>query len=161
MDIFTIIIWVITIVFLVFSFRKNKEKTMEALKKALFMGKGMSLSIFAVIFAIGLILAIMPPTEIAGFIENQNVFIATIAAAGFGTITLIPAFIAFPLIGTLSEAGVGIMPSVAFLTTLTMVGIATFPLERKEFGIKFTTTRNALSFLFAIVIAVIMGVILQ
>ena len=51
------------------------------------------------------------------------------------------------------------MPAVAFLTTLTMVGIVTFPLERREFGLKFTITRNALSFVFAMVIALVMGVI--
>lgn len=160
MDIFTIAIWVVTLVLLVFSFLKDKEKTKESLKKALFMGKGMALSIFAVIFTIGLVLAILPPEQISEIISKQNLYVATIAAAAFGTITLIPAFIAFPLIGTLAGAGVGIMPSVAFLTTLTMVGVATFPLEKKEFGTKFTITRNVLSFLFAIIIALAMGVIL-
>lgn len=160
MDIFTIFIWIITMGFLVISFVKDKEKTKEALQKAFFMGRGMALSIFAVIFAIGLILAILPPERISDFIGKQNVFVATIVAAGFGTVTLIPAFIAFPLIGTLSNAGVGIMPSVAFLTTLTMVGVATFPLEKKAFGIKFAVTRNVLSFIFAIIIAVVMGGIL-
>lgn len=160
MDIFTIAIWVITAGLLLFSFVKDKGKTKAALKKAFYMGRSMALSIFAVIFAIGLVLAVMPPEQIAGFIGKQNVFVATIAAAAFGTITLIPAFIAFPLIGTLSGAGVSIMPSVAFLTTLTMVGIATFPLEKRAFGTRFAVTRNALSFVFAIVIAVIMGVIL-
>lgn len=160
MDIFTIAIWVITAVLLLLSFVKDKSKTREALKKAFFMGRGMALSIFAVIFAIGLILAILPPEQIADIIGKQNVLVATIAAAAFGTITLIPAFIAFPLIGTLVGAGVGIMPSVAFLTTLTMVGVVTFPLEKKEFGSKFALTRNGLSFVFAIIIALIMGVIL-
>ena len=160
MDVFTIGIWVLTVCFVTFSFFKDAHKTKATLKKALFMGKGMALSIIAVIFAIGLILAILPPEQIAAFAGKQNIFLATVVAAAFGTITLIPAFIAFPLIGTLSSAGVGIMPSVAFLTTLTMVGMATFPLERKEFGAKFALTRNALSFVFAIIIAVFMGVIL-
>lgn len=160
MDVFTIGIWLLTLCFLVFSFVKDKRKTKEALIKALFMGKGMALSIFALIFAIGLVLAVLPPQQIAAFVGKQNAFLATVVAAAFGAITLIPAFIAFPLIGTLSSAGVGIMPSVAFLTTLTMVGIATFPLERREFGAKFALTRNALSFVFAILIAVVMGVII-
>jgi len=41
-----------------------------------------------------------------------------------------------------------------------MVGVVTFPLEKKEFGTKFALTRNILSFGFAIVIALVMGVIL-
>ncbi|MDD4377434.1 MAG: permease [Eubacteriales bacterium] len=160
MDIFTIAVWLITLGLVIFSLFKDKGKTKEALKKAFFMGRGMALSIFAVIFAIGLILAVLPPDRIAEVIGNQNVYVATVVAASFGTVTLIPAFIAFTLIGTLVGAGVGIMPSVAFLTTLTMVGVATFPLEKREFGVKFALTRNMLSFVFAIIIAIIMEVIL-
>jgi len=86
--------------------------------------------------------------------------LATIASALLGTITFVPAFIAFPLVGTLVDAGVGVIPAVAFLTTLTMVGIVTFPLEKKEFGVKFTALRNGLSFIFAVIIALVMGVII-
>ncbi len=158
MDFFTIAIWVGTVVFLLVSFIKNKEKTKKALKMAFNMGKGMAKSIFAIIFAIGLILTFLPPEQIAEFVSNQPALIATVASALLGTITLVPAFIAFPLVGTLVNAGVGIMPSVAFLTTLTMVGVVTFPLEKEKFGLKFAAIRNGFSFLFAIIIAVVMGV---
>lgn len=155
MDIFTIAVWIITAGFLIFSFVKDKSKTKEALKSALGMGKGMLISILSIIFAIGLLLTIFPPESIAAFVEKQNVLVATISAAILGTVTLVPAFIAFPLVGTLISGGVGIIPSVAFLTTLTMVGVVTFPLEIKAFGKKFTFVRNGLSFIFAIVIALV------
>lgn len=160
MDIFTIAVWIITAGFLIFSFVKDKSKTKEALKSALGMGKGMLVSILSIIFAIGLLLTIFTPESIAAFVEKQNVLVATISAAILGTVTLVPAFIAFPLVGTLISGGVGIIPSVAFLTTLTMVGVVTFPLEIKAFGKKFTFVRNGLSFIFAIVIALVMGVII-
>lgn len=160
MDIFTLAIWIGTFIFLGLSLAKDKVKTMQALKMALGMGKGMAASIFTIIFAIGLILTLLPPAEIAGYVGKQSVLLATVVAALFGTVTLVPAFIAFPLVGTLVGAGVSIVPSVAFLTTLTMVGVVTFPLEKKEFGTKFTAVRNGLSFLFAIVIALMMGVIM-
>lgn len=38
-----------------------------------------------------------------------------------------------------------------------MVGVVTFPLEQKEFGTKLTVARNGLSFIFAVVIALVMG----
>lgn len=160
MDIFTMAVWLLTAGFLVFSLVKDKQKTKEALKKAFGMGKGMLFSILSIIFAIGLLLTIFTPESIAAFVEKQNVLIATISAALLGTVTLVPAFIAFPLVGTLINGGVGIVPSVSFLTTLTMVGVVTFPLEIKSFGRKFTFTRNALSFIFAIIIALAMGVII-
>ena len=52
------------------------------------------------------------------------------------------------------------MSVAAFITTLTMVGVVTLPLEIKEMGKKITILRNVFSFVFAIVIALIMGVIL-
>ncbi len=160
MDVFTLAIWVGTFIFLGFSFVKDKVKTKQALKMAFGMGKGMLVSILSIVFTIGLILTILPPAEIAKFVSNQSVLLATIVGALFGTITLVPAFIAFPLVGTLVDAGVSVVPAVAFLTTLTMVGVVTFPLERKAFGVKFTAVRNSLSFIFAIVIALVMGVII-
>lgn len=160
MDVFTIAVWVLTAGFLVFSFIKDRQKTKEALQSAFRMGKGMIASILSIVFAIGLVFTIFSPETIAAFVEKQNVLVATISAAALGTVTLIPAFIAFPLIGTLIDGGVAIVPSVAFLTTLTMVGIVTIPLEVKAFGKKFTFIRNGLSFVFAIVIALVMGVII-
>lgn len=160
MDIFTLAMWVITLMFLIISFIKNKPETKFAIKKALGMGKGMAKSLILVILLIGLILAYIPPESISSFVASQNIFISTVGSALFGTITLIPAFIAFPLVGTLVNASVSMIPAVAFLTTLTMVGIVTFPLEKKSFGLKFTVTRNILSFIFAIIIALFMGVIL-
>nr|WP_300382797.1 permease [Clostridium sp.] len=160
MDIFTLTMWIGTLVFLIVSFTKDRKKTNQALKMAFGMAKGMLGSILSIIFLIGLILTILPPENIADFISKQSLLLSTLASAAFGTITLIPAFIAFPLVGTLVGAGVSIVPSVAFLTTLTMVGIVTFPLEKREFGLKFCLTRNVLSFIFAICIALIMGVII-
>ncbi|MDO5714914.1 MAG: permease [Tissierellia bacterium] len=161
MDIFTLILWIGTLIFLGLSFIKDKEKTKQALRMAFHMGKGMALSIFTIIFAIGLILTLIPPEKIGMYIGKQPMIVSIIAFALLGTVTLIPAFIAFPLVGTLVQAGVGIMPSVSFLTTLTMVGAVTFPLEKKEFGLKFTLLRNGLSFLFAIIIAIVMGVFIK
>ncbi|MGF7142033.1 uncharacterized membrane protein YraQ (UPF0718 family) [Anaerotaenia torta] len=160
MDIFTVAIWVGTLIFLGISLAKDKVRTKQALKMALGMGKGMVVSILSIIFAIGLILTLIPPAEVAAFLGTRSVLLATVGGALLGTITLVPAFIAFPLVGTLIHAGVGVIPSVAFLTTLTMVGVVTFPLERKSFGVKFTAIRNGLSFLFAIAIALVMGVII-
>lgn len=160
MDFLTLAMWLGTAAFLIVSFVRDKKKTKQALKMAFGMGKGMLGSILSIIFLIGLILTVLPPENIAEFVGKQSLLSATVISAAFGTITLIPAFIAFPLVGTLVDAGVSIVPAVAFLTTLTMVGIVTFPLEKREFGTKFAVTRNGLSFIFAIAVALVMGVIL-
>src|SRR5574344_2651473 len=101
MDVLTLAMWIGTAIFLIFSFAKDKGKTKQALKMAFGMGRGMLGSILSIVFLIGLVLTILPPQQIAGFVEKQNVLLATVVAAAFGTITLVPAFIAFPLVGTL------------------------------------------------------------
>ncbi|GAH23643.1 unnamed protein product, partial [marine sediment metagenome] len=46
----------------------------------------------------------------------------------------------------------------AFTTTLMMVGIITFPLEKEYFGVKVTVIRNIISFFIALIVAIITGI---
>jgi len=151
---------VVAIILTVISFIKSKKKTLGAMKQAKTMMSSMVGDIIAIIFLIGIVLTFIPPETIKSVMGSTNTLLSTSISALVGSITLIPAFVAFPLVGSLVDVGASIVPAVAFLTTLTMVGIVTFPLEKKEFGTKFALTRNALSFGFAIVIALTMGVIL-
>ena len=160
MDIITKILWIIAGGSLLYSLVKNKQKTVDSMKMSRNMMKNMMGQIVAILFLIGLILTFIPPEAIKNYLGNSNLFLATIISAIAGSITLIPAFVAFPLVGSLVDAGASIVPAVAFLTTLTMVGIVTFPLEKQEFGTKFTVLRNSLSFVFAVIIALTMGVLL-
>lgn len=159
-DIFTLIFWVITLLWFTFSILKDKKKTFNAVKMSSGMMKHMAGEIIGILFLIGLILTFIPPESIQQYAGQSSSLLTTVIFALIGCVTLIPAFVAFPLVGSLLAAGANIVPVTAFLTTLTMVGIVTFPLEKKEFGTKFTIIRNSLSFIFAIVIALLMGVIL-
>lgn len=161
MDKFTVVFWVIGGILFIISLGKNKEKTMESMKKSRGMMKNMLGNIIGIIFLIGLILTFVPPHSIEEVMGSHNTLLSSLIASIVGSITLIPAFAAFPLVGSFVDAGASIVPGVAFLTTLTMVGIVTFPLEQRELGTKFAVTRNLLSFGAAISIAVLMGVILS
>ncbi|GFN35636.1 permease [Tepidimicrobium xylanilyticum] len=160
MDIFTVSLWGITGAAFIASLVKDKQKTFNSMKMAKGMMKNMVGQIIGILLLIGLILTFIPPEVIKSALGESNTFISTIVSALAGSITLIPAFVAFPLVGSLVDAGASIIPAVAFLTTLTMVGLVTFPLEKREFGLKFATIRNIFSFVFAIMIALAMGVIM-
>jgi len=160
MDPFTLVFWLVTVIWFIVSIIKDKKKTLSSIKMSSGMMKHMAGEIIGILFLIGIILTFLPPETIKEYAGQSSSLITTLIFALVGCITLIPAFVAFPLAGSLVNAGASIMPVVAFLTTLTMVGIVTFPLEKKEFGTKFTLIRNSLSFVFAIVIALIMGVAL-
>lgn len=160
MDIFTLGFWIIGGILFIIAILKGKGGAKESMKKSRGMMKNMLGDIIGIIFLIGLLLTFIPPQTIKTVLGSENVFFSSLVAALIGSVTLIPAFVAFPLVGSFVDAGASIIPGVAFLTTLTMVGVVTFPLEKKEFGLKFALSRNVLSFSAAIVIAVLMGVIL-
>ena len=72
---------------------------------------------------------------------------------------MLPGFIAFPLSGILKDNHVTYMVISAFTTTLMMVGILTFPIEKEYFGVKVALLRNGISFIIAIVIAIVTGIV--
>lgn len=160
MDIFTLSLWVITLIFLFISLKKDKKKTIDSLKNGKSMMSSMIGSILGILFLLGVLLTFLPPEMIRTYMGGSNIFTSTVLSALLGSVTLIPAFVAFPLVGSFVDAGASIVPAVAFLTTLTMVGFVTFPLEKKEFGLKFAILRNSLSFVLAIAIALTMGLIM-
>lgn len=160
MDIFTLGFWIVSIVLFAVAFKKSKTKTFEAMKKSKAMMGNMIGEILAIILLIGIVLTFIPPESIKSVLGSENTTLSTLIAAVAGSVTLIPAFVAFPLVGSFVDVGASIVPAVAFLTTLTMVGVVTYPLESREFGAQFALTRNVLSFISALMIAAVMGVIL-
>lgn len=156
----TIILISIAVICLAFSIVKSKSKTVESLKVAKGLFGSIFTQIIGVMALVGLVLAVLPPDLIKKLLGSPSQFLSTIYGAVIGTITIIPAFIAFPLSKSLYQSGAHLIAIAAFLTTLTMVGFATIPIEKKYFGGKFTFYRNVFSFVLAIGIATGMGVIL-
>jgi uncharacterized membrane protein YraQ (UPF0718 family) len=158
---FTAVIWGIAGAGLLLSWTKSREKTQAAIR--FFRRSFLSLapSIVAIIWTIGFILTFLPPGLILKTIGRDAGFQGVIMAAAFGSVVLIPAFIAFPLAASFLRQGADVGAIAAFVTTLVMVGVITAPLEMKFFGKKFTLWRNSLSFVFALAIALVMGVFLR
>ena len=80
MDIFTIVFWVIAIIFFVISLVKYKKETVESMKKSKGMMGRMLSDVIAIIFLIGLILAFIPPEVIEKTLGSNNVSVAVIIA---------------------------------------------------------------------------------
>ena len=155
-----VILVVLTAVFLVFSLVRSRERTGRALKQTVKMGKGMAGEIIAVLGIVALLLAYLSDERITFLLGAENGFLSSVYGAVIGAVTIIPGIIAFPLARELHHSGAVLGALAAFITTLTMVGIATSPLEKRHFGLKFTLIRNSLSFIFAVGIAGVMGALL-
>ncbi|NLA78923.1 MAG: permease [Erysipelothrix sp.] len=139
------------------SFYKDRKKTKQSLMKAWKSFENILPQMLALIIFIGVVVALLSPETIGKIIGGASGWYGTLIAAVLGSVTLIPAFVAFPLAAILLQNGAGYMQLSAFVSTLTMVGIITIPLEIKFFGKKFTILRNTLAFGFALVVAFIVG----
>jgi uncharacterized membrane protein YraQ (UPF0718 family) len=156
----TFLINVFAFICLVVSSMRNKEKTKQSLIVAAKSFFRILPMIFIVIIVIGLLLGFIPPAKISDVIGEQAGFGGLFFVAILGTIMHIPALTSFPLAASLLKGGASVTAIAAFITTLTMVGIVTLPLEIKELGKKVALLRNSLSFIFAIIIALIIGALL-
>jgi uncharacterized membrane protein YraQ (UPF0718 family) len=146
-----------TAMLLAFSFFKDKEKSLQALNIAWKRFVRIAPDFVLVLILMSLILSFLPNQVIAAILGNGAQWVSVIAAALIGSVTLMPGFVAFPLCGILLKQGVSYMVLSAFTTTLMMVGVLTFPVERAYFGTRATLLRNALSLGTALLVAAATG----
>ena len=151
-------LYIMTVLALLISIFKSVEKTFKAAKIALKKLVNILPAFLSMLILVSIILYLIPDNIILKYLGNHNKFIGIMLGSLFGSITLMPGFIAYPLCGILLKKGVTYMVLSAFSTTLMMVGILTYPIEKAYFGTKVTIIRNLISFLIAIVVALITGV---
>ncbi len=160
MNITAVIINGTAVTALILAFIKDRKKAVQSLKIALKSFIKMLPMVFIIIIAIGLLLGFVPPDQISRFVGEQSGTGGVLLVGMVGALMHIPALLSFPLAASILESGASITVIVAFITTLTMIGMITLPLEIKELGKKMALLRNGISFLIAIVIAFIMGMII-
>jgi len=158
--VFTYGLYVLTGVLLMLSFMKSKAKTALSLKKAWRMFFGILPQFLAILFLIGLLLAVLQPDTIQAIIGSRSGIKGIIVSGLLGSVTIIPALIAFPIASELLKNGAGMMQIAVFISTLTTVGFATMPIEVKYLGRKATLLRNFLALLFSFAVAYIIGRVL-
>ena len=147
----------ITIILLFLSYIKDKGKTGKALKIALKRLIKILPSFSSMLILVAIILYLVPEEVISHYLGKGNILLSTIMALFLGSLTFLPGFIVFPLCGILSTKGVPFMVLSAFTTTLMMVGIVTFPLEKEYLGVKTTIIRNVIGLIIAVIVAIITG----
>jgi uncharacterized membrane protein YraQ (UPF0718 family) len=105
------------------------------------------------IIFVSIALFFVPQDVIVKYLSSDSKWLSLFFASFFGSISVMPGFIAFPLSGILLKNGVSYMAVSAFTTTLMMVGVITFPVEKAYIGTKAAVLRNIISLFLAIVTA--------
>ena len=151
-------LYIITGFAILLSFIVNSKKTLMAIKIAVKKFVNILPAFLTMLIFVSVVLFLVPDKVISNYLGNSNKFVGVTFASFFGSITLMPGFIAFPLCGILLKKGVPYMVLSAFTTTLMMVGILTYPIEKEYFGMKVTIIRNVISFFIALIVALMTGI---
>ena len=141
-----IFLYIFTCICLLLSFLADKKKTKKSLRVAYAKFLKILPPFLSMLILISILLYLIPQEIIMKILGSNNKYLGTLLASIFGSLTLMPGFIAFPLAGILRQQGVPYMVLSAFTSTLMLVGILTFPIERRFFGTKVTIIRNAIYF---------------
>jgi len=151
-------LYVITGLALVFSLIVSREKTLKALNISYKRFINILPAFLIMLVLVSIVLFLVPDVVISEYLGLENKFTGVLLASFLGSITLMPGFIAYPLASILLERGVAYMVLSAFTTTLMMVGVLTYPIEKQYFGTRVTIMRNVISLLIALIIAVVTGI---
>lgn len=130
----------------------SREKTKKAMKKAWNSFLNILPPLAAMLFFVSISIALLPERVIAALIGEESGFFGQVLASVIGSITLIPAFVAFPMAKALLEHGAGVAQMAVFVSTLMMVGVATAPMEASFFGWKATLLRNGMAYFYSYVV---------
>lgn len=157
---YTIIIYIFVGGLFLLSYVKDKKKTKESLK---FAKKSLADSLpqfIVLMMGVIYVLALVDAETISKLLGSSTGIGGILLSGVIGSVTLIPALIAFPLAANLLRMGAGYAQVTMLLTTLTMVGVVTMPMEIKYFGKKKSIARNAFCFLYALLICTVFFLLL-
>lgn len=157
----SLILYIIAFVLFLISYKKDKKKTKKALLKGWKSIENILPQFLGIILVVGLTLAILKPETISNIIGSNSGIFGVFLSAVLGSIAMMPTFVAFSTGNMLLQNGAGIAQVAALISTLTLIGIITIPLETKYIGKRAAIYRNILAFVFSIIVAFFVEVVVK
>ncbi len=154
-----IYLYVVTAIALLVSLGWSREKTRDAISLATRRLLKILPAFVTMMVLFSVTITLLPEEMVAKLVGGESGYLGVTIAAGIGSIVFMPGFIAFPLSGALLSQGIPYMVLAAFTTTLMMVGVVTYPIERQFFGPAVTLIRNGIGLLIALIVAAATGLV--
>ena len=111
----------------IISFFQNRTKTSKAFHIAWKKFRAISSAFLMMLIFISILLYLIPNELIMQYLGGSGQFNGIFIALFFGSVAIMPGFVAFPLCGILLQKGVSYAVLAAFTTSLMLVGVVTFP----------------------------------
>ncbi len=152
-----VLIYIITGVAVIASLIADRGKTVKSFRIAVRKMLKIAPAFLTMTILVSIVLYLVPDETILRYLGQESKLLGFLIAYAIGSISLMPGFIAFPLCGMLLEKGVSYMILSGFSTTLMMVGILTFPVEKAYLGTKVAVLRNLIYLVVAAIVTIITG----
>ncbi len=149
-------LYLIMALLLLISFFFDREKTWQSIQR----GKNKMMKILPGYLKLLVLLSLVllfSEDFIVEYLGGQNIILGSVLGLIVGSITMMPGFIAYPLAGILLTRGVSYMVIAAFIISLQMVGVVTYPVEKEYMGVKATIYRNLAGLAIAAVLTLLIG----
>jgi len=153
------ILYILTGVAVICSFFANRKKTKKALMIGLKKLWKITPPFISVLVSVAIVLYFVPDNMIVKYLGSASSYFGVITGTMIGSIAVMPGPIVYPLCKILLDRGVSYTIIAAFSSSLMMVGIFTFPIERAYFGTKFAVLRNIASLFTALIIALVFSLV--
>lgn len=157
----SLIIYLSATFLLILSYRKDKVKTKKAFFKGLKSLENIMPQFLGIIFVVGITLAILKPETISSVLGASSGTFGIFLSALLGSIAMMPTFVAFSTGDMLLKSGAGMAQVAALISTLTLIGIITIPMEIKYIGKRGALYRNIVAFFFSIIVAFLIEKVVQ
>jgi uncharacterized membrane protein YraQ (UPF0718 family) len=128
------LLYLIATLFFLWSLIVDRKKTFKALQISWQKFIKILPAFLKMLIWVAIVLYFVPAKFITEYLGVSNNYLGVILGGLMGSISLMPGFIAYPLSGILLQQGVSYMTISSFVTTLMMVGVITYPVEKKYFG---------------------------
>ncbi len=138
-------------------YRRSKERTAASLRSAGRALTSMAPLLLGVFGLIGLFEVFVPPQMIERWMGATSGFTSLLVGGAIGAVAIGPPVAAFPIAGSFLQAGAWPPAVAAFIVCWVSVGVVSLPVEAHVFGWRFALSRNAVTFLAALLIGLIVG----
>ena len=116
--------------------------------------------LIAVFGLVGLFQVFLSPEQVERALGAGNGWMSLLIGGALGAVSIGPPLAAYPLAGSMLDAGAWPPAVAAFVICWISIGVITLPFEASVFSVRYALLRNGIGFVVALLIGLILGVLL-
>ena len=137
----TIVLWIITLVLFVFSFRKGADTVKRGIRLAWSTTRKNGLLIILAFIIAGFVNILSPEELVTAWIGPDTGWQGILTAEFLGTLLPGGPYVVFPIIAILVQAGAGLGPVISLITSYSTQSLLTISFELPFMGWRFAAIR--------------------